>query len=80
MFTSVESVLLKIMHHLAAKLLTTYNILKLKISYDKLWVKFRPERKAILLNEVPSNNSLVRLDKRHIQLCHTVYVVIKNKL
>jgi len=46
MFTSVGSLLFKKMHHLAAKLLTTYYILKVKNAYDKLWDKFHPERKA----------------------------------
>ena len=44
--TWVGNLLLKWKQHLAAKLLTTYNILKVKSAYDKLWDKFDPERTA----------------------------------
>ena len=62
MFTLVKSLLLKKMNHLAAKLLTTYYILKLKNAYDKLWDKFHPERKAY--DNTPLYISLVKVHNK----------------
>ena len=77
MFTLVGSLLLKQMqhnvyfgkkspikknYHLAAKLLTTYYILKLKNAYDKLWDKFHLVRKAY--DNTPLYISLVKVHSK----------------